>query len=178
MYPNLEDKEILKTVLSGNFGSEKEKSTNVKENPQTKNYEWSTEVRNGVHYNRLDKVKKQPEVFAHPEEGATEHKNEEGGVKPDCLDRCNQTVCFALLFFLFLLSLSFSFFIWYLCAKEKLPQTIKEENIGAMSTNKSLFDKYSPHVDKSSHTTLTTSSSSLISESPNDSQPSGLYVPL
>ena len=60
MYPNLEDKEILKTVLSCNFGSEKEKSTNVKENPQTKNYEWSTEVRNGVHYNRLDKVKKQP----------------------------------------------------------------------------------------------------------------------
>ena len=129
--------------------------------PKVKNHEKSTEVRNGVHYNRLDKIKKQHEVFLHPEEGATEHKNEEGGVKPDCLDRCNQTVCFAFLFFLFLLSLSCSFFIWYLCAKEKLPQTIKEENIGAMSTNKSLFNNNSPHFDKSSHTTLPVKFSTL-----------------
>jgi hypothetical protein len=51
MYPNLEDKEFIKTfpsqVLSDKFGSDKEKSSTVKEKHKTKYYEWNTEVRIG-----------------------------------------------------------------------------------------------------------------------------------
>ena len=182
MYINLEDNGILKTfpcpVLSDNFGSQKEKSVNVKEKHKAKNYEWSTEVRNGVRYNRLDKVKKLPEVHPVPEEVAEVHNNEKSAVEVDCLDRCNQKICFVLLFCLVLLSLTCSFYIWYLCTTEKIQQPIKDENFGAISTNDSIFKNTSHHFDKNSQTTLTTSSSSLISESPNDSQPSGLYFPL
>ena len=180
MYPNLEDKEILKTfpskVLSDNFASEEEKSSNVNEKHNAKNYEWSTEVRNGVHYNRLDKVKKLPDTHPPPEENAGEQKHKENDEKVDSLGRCNQNVCLALLFFLVLLSLCFSFYIWYLCTKEK-QQTLKEENIGAISTNENIFENTSPYFDKSSHTTLPTRSSSTISESLNDSRPTGLYFP-
>ena len=53
----------------------------MKETHKTKNYEWSTEVRNGVHYNRLDKIKRLSENHPPPEEVAGEHKNEDPDVK-------------------------------------------------------------------------------------------------
>ena len=63
MYSNLGDKETVGTnpVLGAdNPGSDEEKSVNL--SGRLKNYEWSTEERNGVRYNRLNRVSKPPEV--------------------------------------------------------------------------------------------------------------------
>ena len=125
MYSNLVEREHIKTSHDDAWenvedtDNQKEKGLNNK--VKQKNYEWITEEKNGIRYNRLNRIRKLSAVLP-PIREVVENKNDVDEVEETCWDKSYQNVCFLLisfgLFILILLALSCSLYMY----KEHLEQ--------------------------------------------------------
>ena len=180
MYSNLGDKEtvgINPFLGADNPGSDEEKSVNL--TSSSKNYEWSTEERNGVRYNRLNRVSKLPAA----ESMVT--KNEEEKVDTSCCETPNTALCFLLIFILLLLSLSVFFFMWFGYREASLLETEDEntdkigENIATVATAENVDTVETINIFKNTSLMMEDGESSNSSTvQPSTLSQTGLYFPL
>ena len=158
MYASLNDWESVNTKgnLEAEEGADKEK-----------NYKWTTEEKNGVRYNRLDKVTKPLTAELKPNKVSSEKiKDEKADLRCTC---ClpNQIIILVLIVLLFLTSISFSTYVWYRCARmenhkeDKILQDVKVGELERLpEENKSSEAEDEDDADTNETVTLSSSSGS------------------
>ena len=117
MYSNLDEKEKTKNHVKF-IGSDKTNSIqplNDIANYKPRKYEWITEERNGIRYNRFSKIKTLPKYLPEPDLKSIETKNVKEKRKSISCDAPILTKFLILLILFLILSFAFSLFIWYQC---------------------------------------------------------------
>ena len=143
MYSNLNEKEKVQSNVkfmdSDKTNSVKPLNENVHYKPR--NYEWITEERNGIRYNRFDRINTLPKNLPEPDPKPIEPKNVGEKMKSMSCDTPSLIKCFILLILLLFLSLTCSLFIWYQCSKKKEKEDTKgvvEDIVANIFNNNSL----------------------------------------
>ena len=156
MYASLNDWESVNT--KGNLEAEEAAE-------KEKNYKWTTEEKNGVRYNRLDKVTKPFTAELKPDKVAAEKiKDEKRDLRCSCCFP-NQIITLVLIVLLFLASISFSAYVWYRCARmenHKEDKILQDVKVGELerSLEENKYGEAEDEDDALTNETVTLSSSS------------------